>query len=109
MNDKIFIVTNENFTDFITRSPFVVVDFWAGWCGPCKMLLPVIDELANEYQDTEVTIAKCNVDECIDIATDLGIMSIPAIYIFKNGKIVEKVVGFRQKAQLKTLIERHRN
>ena len=77
----------------------VFCDFWANWCGPCRMLLPTIEELSSELAD-KITITKCNVDENPNIAEKFGIMSIPALLIFKNGELVEQRVGGSSKQNL---------
>lgn len=84
----------------------VFVDFWAVWCGPCRMLAPVIDELSEEFAETAV-FGKVNVDEESDLAQQYGIMSIPCVMAFKNGELVDKNVGFVPKAALKAFIERN--
>jgi thioredoxin 1 len=86
-------LTRENFNEIVINSKVpVVVDFYAEWCGPCKSLEPIIDKLAEEFQDL-VTIAKLDVDANEDITRDYFVRGIPAILIFKNGKIVEKKIG----------------
>lgn len=82
----------------------VLVDFWAQWCGPCRSVAPIIEELANEYED-RVTFAKVNVDENPFLASSYGVMAIPTLIIFKEGKPVEQVVGFKPKAELKRLLD----
>ena len=94
------ILTKENFeNEVLNFSGKVLVDFWTIWCGPCKMLAPVIEELAEDFYGKAV-IGKVDVDENENLARRFGIMSIPTVLIFKNGEIVDKHVGFRQKTQL---------
>jgi len=86
-----------------------IVDFWASWCGPCLMVGPVIEELAEDYKDdSNVTVGKVNVDECREVASKYGIMSIPTVMIFKDGKVVETIVGARNKQDYKQMIEKHK-
>lgn len=94
-----------NFKEIIESNKIVVVDFFANWCGPCKMLSPVIEDLSNEMID--VTFLKINVDNFNEIASEFQIMSIPAIIIFKDGKIVGKSVGFQPKDALKNFISQN--
>lgn len=82
----------------------VLVDFWAAWCGPCRMVAPVVEELAGEYEG-KVTVAKLNVDENPKTASQFGIMSIPTLIIFKNGSPLSNIVGFRPKAELKRSLD----
>ena len=86
------VVTNENFSDMISGALPVVVDFWATWCGPCRALAPVVDEIASEYEG-KVEVAKCNVDDCDEIAAQFSIRSIPTLLFFKNGQMVDRLVG----------------
>lgn len=83
----------------------VLVDFWAVWCGPCRMVEPIIDELSQEYKD-RVEFAKVNVDEAPKIASSYSVMSIPTIIIFKEGKPYEQVVGYRPKKDFQKVLER---
>jgi thioredoxin 1 len=97
--------TEGNFKKEVLESELpVVVDFWATWCGPCKMVAPVIDELAKEY-DKKVKIGKVDVDENPNIAGRFGVMSIPTIMFFKGGKVMEQSVGAISKADLKKKID----
>ena len=89
------VLTKENFEGEVIKSevPYLV-DFWASWCGPCQMVAPIIDEIANEYEG-KINVGKVNVDEQGALASDFAIVSIPTILIFKNGKVIEKIVGAR--------------
>ena len=94
-----------NFKKEVLESPLpVVVDFWATWCGPCKMLSPIVEELAKEYEG-KVKIGKLNVEDSPRTATHYGIMSIPALVFFKGGKVMEQVVGVLSRPELKKKIE----
>ena len=91
------IVTDANFAEIIGGGMPVMVDFWATWCGPCRMIAPVVEELAGEYEG-KVVIGKCNVDENNDVSSKFGIRSIPTVLFFKGGKLMDKQVGSTQKA-----------
>jgi len=98
-------VTEQSFDEIIQKSKVpVLIDFWAEWCGPCKMLTPVIEELAAEYGET-VKIAKVNVDQQSNLAARYGIRSIPTIIIFRGGEIVEQMVGMQAKEALKAKLD----
>lgn len=92
-------ITNENFEALKNGEQPLVVDFWATWCGPCRAIAPTIAELAEEY-DGKVAVGKCDVEECEEIAAEFGIRNIPTIIFFKNGEMVDKLVGAVSKAKL---------
>ena len=91
------VITSDNFDDVVIQaSKPVLVDFWATWCGPCRMLAPVIEELADEY-DGKLVVGKVDVDECPDLAAEFGVSSIPMVVLFQNGEVAETIVGYRPK------------
>ena len=93
-------VTDATFADEVLQADGpVLVDFWAEWCGPCKMVSPVLDEIAGEYPD-KITVAKVNIDENPGIARDYQIMSIPTMSVFQGGQVVKSIVGAKPKAAL---------
>ena len=93
------VVTDANFAEIINTDQPVLIDFWATWCGPCRALSPVIEELANEYAGKAV-VAKCNVDDCDDLPMNFGIRSIPTLLFFKNGELVDRLVGAASKSAI---------
>lgn len=101
------VLTNENFNQEVLQSDkSVFVDFWAPWCGPCQMMGPIIEELAEEYKDKDIKIGKCNVDENNDISAQYNVMSIPTFLVFKGGVVVDQVTGGVQKEKLKEMLDR---
>lgn len=98
-------LTKDSFNNEVLNSDKpVLVDFWATWCGPCMMLSPVIEEIAREYEDA-IKVGKINVDEEPELSAQFGIESIPTLLLFENGKIVNKMVGFRPKADIEAMLK----
>ena len=97
-------ITDQNFEELRNGELPLVVDFWATWCGPCQMVLPLITDLAGEYEG-RVAVGKCNVDENSELPTQFGIRSIPTILFFKNGEVVGKLVGAQNKEAIRKEIE----
>ena len=102
---NIITVTEANFEQEVIKSPTpVLVDFWAEWCGPCKMIGPILDELATEY-DGKVRIGKVNIDDHQGLAARFRINSIPTLLFFKNGEVVDHVVGLKSKKDFKAKLD----
>ncbi len=100
-------LTDDNFKETINNSEVpVFVDLWAEWCGPCKMIAPELEKLADELVG-KIKVAKINVDENRNTPSEYQVMSIPTMILFKDGKEVERVIGFRKKDELKKLVEKH--
>ena len=97
------VVTNTNFQELIEGDKPVMIDFWATWCGPCRILSPTVDEIAEEYAD-RITVAKCNVDDAEEIAMQFRIMSIPTLIFLKDGVVVDKRVGVVSKEEIVSII-----
>lgn len=107
MSKNIQIVNQQNFDIEVLKSDKpVLVDFWAAWCGPCRMVSPVIDQLADEY-DGKIKVAKVNVDENPELAGKYDIMSIPSVFLFNNGNKVDGVIGARPKQIFEDMIKKH--
>lgn len=98
-------VSDQSFNTEVEGQGTVLVDFWAPWCGPCKMLAPILEELSSEV--TDVKIAKVNVDDNPESASRFGVMSIPTLIVFKDGQPVDKVVGLNSKEALKNMLSKH--
>lgn len=104
-NEHVIMLTEENFkTEVLEATQPVLVDFWAAWCGPCKMIAPIVDEIATEFAG-KAKVCKLNVDDCGRIAQSYGVMSIPTLIVFKGGKETERVIGFRPKSELAKLLQ----
>ena len=109
MNNNVIIGTDFNFeTEVLTSQTPVLVDFWAPWCGPCRMVAPVVEEIANELQG-KLKVVKINTDENYNVASKYGIMSIPTLGIFKQGKLVDSVIGAVPKNYLLSKLNTHLN
>ena len=104
--DKPIDITDVDFTDFIKKYPYVVVDCWAPWCGPCRMVSPVLEEIARDYAG-KITVGKLNVDENQRVAMEYKIMSIPAMLIFKNGKFIDQVIGAMPRQMLEPRLKEY--
>lgn len=98
------VVTESNFEEIIASSKVAMVDFWASWCGPCRMLSPTVDEIAAEWEG-RATVAKCNVEDCEEIALKFGIRNIPALLFFKDGQLVDRLVGVNPKAVIEDKLQ----
>ena len=92
-------ITNQNLEEVLSSSAVVVIDFWATWCGPCRMLAPTVEEVAVEMEG-KATVCKCNVDEAREVALKYRVMSIPTLIFFKNGEVVDKTVGVVSKEDI---------
>ena len=98
-------ITTQNFEEEVLRSEKpVLVDFWATWCGPCRMVAPIVEEIADEY-DGRIKVGKVNVDEEPELSMQFRVASIPTLMVFKNGKLVNTAVGYRPKADILALFE----
>ncbi|MBR2869964.1 MAG: thioredoxin [Clostridia bacterium] len=106
MNEIKEILTEQEFADLLLEQKPIVVDFWATWCGPCKMQAPILHEFKEEIGDKAI-VAKVDIDVVEKLAVELGVMSIPTIMIFKDGELKEKVVGLTSKAKLSELLLRN--
>jgi len=107
-NGKVLEITDQNFSDEIVGGEGLsMVDFWATWCGPCRMVAPIVNELADEYAEQGVVVGKLDVDANPQTAAQFGVRSIPTILFFKNGEMVDRVIGAVPKPQLEEKIQKH--
>src|SRR5258708_22338422 len=103
---NIITLTKENFEQEVLKSSTpILVDFWAEWCGPCKMIAPILDELADEYSG-RVNIGKVNIDDHQNLATEYGVRAIPTLLLFQNGQVAQQIVGLRSKRYLKASFDK---
>ena len=98
------VATQNNFSEILATDKPVMVDFWAVWCGPCRMLSPTVDDIAVKYEG-KVEVVKCNVDDCQDIAIQYGIRSIPTLIFFKNGEAVKRTVGVVSASEIEGILD----
>ena len=97
-------ITKDNFQELVLNSDReVLLDFWAPWCGPCRMVSPIVDEIAQERKD--VLVGKVNVDEELELAMQFGITSIPTLVLLQNGQVMDKLIGYRPKAEIERLLD----
>ena len=105
MSEKVvYIKSVDDFNNAVSSDKLVVIDFYADWCGPCKMMSPVVDKLADEY-DGKAVVCKCNVDENKEIAAKFGVEAIPTLYFIKDKKAVSRTIGLESPAKIKNIIE----
>ena len=99
------VITEQNFAEIVAANKSLRIDFWATWCGPCRMLAPTVDAIASEYEG-KVAVGKCDVDDAQELAIQLGIRNIPTLVFFKDGKVVDRLVGLVSKQDIeKKLVE----
>ena len=99
------VINDANIAEVLASGTPVVIDFWATWCGPCRVLGPTVEEVAEEYADKAI-VAKCNVDDCEDISMKYGIRNIPTLVFIKNGEVVDRTVGVVSKQDIVSRIEK---
>lgn len=93
------VITSENIAEVLSASQPIVIDFWAPWCGPCRVLSPTVSEIASQYEGKAI-VAKCNVEDCEDIAAEYGIRNIPSLVFIKDGQVVDRTVGLVSKQDI---------
>ena len=99
------VIIEQNFAEIVAANKSLMIDFWATWCGPCRMLAPTVDAIASEYEG-KVAVGKCDVDDAQELAIQLGIRNIPTLVFFKDGKVVDRLVGLVSKQDIeKKLVE----
>ena len=103
---KTIELNKENFSETVRATKPVLVDYWAEWCGPCKMVAPILEEVAVDLSD-KLTVGKVDVDENQELAAQLNIMSIPTLVLFKDGEVIDQAIGALSKAQLLSFLEQH--
>lgn len=106
MSDKFIVITEENFEEVLESNKLLLIDFWATWCNPCRLLLPIMEEFATENEG-KITVGKVNVDEAVVLAERFNIMTIPTVLLFVNGELKDKFTGYRQKNQISAFVEKY--
>ena len=96
-------ITQNNFNEITNTDKTVLLDFWATWCGPCRMIAPIVEEIANERDD--IIVGKINVDEENKLAKEFGIMSIPTLIVMRNGEVIQKSIGYMEKDRILALLD----
>ena len=105
---KIVEITDQNFTEEVdNQTGLSMVDFWAAWCGPCRLVAPIVEKLAEDYAEEGLRVGKLDVDQNQEIASRFGVRSIPTILFFKDGELVDQVIGLVPRTQLEELIQKH--